>query len=109
MNTAFAIGLFVIMGPVTIALGQQPQNPSPMVEHTRAHLRLKEETSAGRREKLELGTLFVPERQKPRTVLVFFHGGTWLPEVAAARNHLAAVTVQAGAGSGVYAKLFEDP
>src|SRR5215813_8873967 len=37
---------------------QQSQNPSPMVEHTRAHPRLKEETPPGRREKLELGTLF---------------------------------------------------
>src|ERR1051326_3364161 len=30
-------------------LAQQPQNPSPMVEHTRAHPRLKEEHPGGRR------------------------------------------------------------
>ena len=94
------------------AFAQQAQNPSPMVEHTRAHRRLKEETPPGRREKLDLGTLFLPAALKTRTgvpVLIFFHGGTWLPEVAAARNRVAVVSIQAGAGSGTYARLFEDP
>jgi hypothetical protein len=89
------------------AWGQQAQNPSPMVEHTRAHQRLAEEHPQGRREKLELGTLFLPAG-KPRAVLFFFHGGTWLPEVAAARNGMAVVSVQAGSGSSTYARLFED-
>ena len=89
------------------ACAQQPQNPSPMVEHTRAHPRLKEETAAGRREKLDLGTLYLPAHS--RAILFFFHGGTWLPEVAASRNKLAVVSVQAGAGSATYARLFDDP
>jgi hypothetical protein len=89
------------------AHAQQPQNPSPMVEHTRAHARLKEETAAGRREKLDLGTLFLPAHT--RAILFFFHGGTWLPEVAASRNKVAVVSVQAGEGSAVYARLFDDP
>jgi hypothetical protein len=87
---------------------QQPQNPSPMVEHTRAHPRLKERTPDGRREKLDLGTLFVPAGLRPTAVLFFFHGGTWLPEVAAAQNHIAVVAIQAGAGSGAYSRLFTD-
>ncbi len=94
------------------ARAQQPQNPSPMVEHTRAHLRLRQETPPGRREKLDLGTLFLPREAKPRDgvpILFFFHGGTWVPEVAAARNRVAVVSVQAGAGSAAYARLFEDP
>lgn len=45
---------------------QQPQNPSPMVEHARAHPRLPQEAPAGRREKLELGTLFIPARLQTR-------------------------------------------
>ena len=93
------------------ARAQQPQNPSPMVEHTRAHLRLKEQSPPGRREKLALGTLFVPSGMKAgkrAAVLFFFHGGTWLPEVAAAQNQVAVVTVQAGSGSAVYARLFDD-
>jgi hypothetical protein len=92
---------------------QTPQNPSPMVEHTRAHLRLAKETPPGQREKLELGTLFIPAKLKNRPgakLLFFFHGGDWVPEVAAARQRgLAVVTIQAGTGSGTYAQLFEKP
>lgn len=82
-----------------------------MVEHTRAHGRLPQQTAPGRREKLELGQLFVPAGWKAgrsATILFFFHGGTWLPEVAAARNGMAVVTVQGGSGSAAYARLFED-
>jgi len=94
------------------ALAQQSQNPSPMVEHSRAHSRLKEQAVAGRREKLDLGTLYLPPGMKAgkrNAILFFFHGGTWLPELAGLRNHTSVVTVQAGAGSGSYSKLFEDP
>jgi len=82
-----------------------------MVEHTRLHTRLKEETPPGRREKLGLGTLFLPAGMKTvngAPVLFFFHGGTWLPEVAAAQNKVAVVAVQAGSGSAAYTRLFED-
>jgi hypothetical protein len=91
-------------------LAQQPQNPSPMVEHTRAHTRLTEETPPGRREKLDVGTLYLPAGLPGRApLLLFFHSETWIPEVAAARNRMAAISVLAGEGSGVYTKLFEDP
>jgi hypothetical protein len=92
--------------------GQQAQNPSPMVEHTRAHRRMAQESPPGRREELELGTLFVPaglQLAGRPAILFFFHGGTWLPEVAASQNHVAVVTVQAGAGSATYTQLFNDP
>jgi len=92
-----------------VARAQQPQNPSPMVEHTRAHTRLSEGTAAGRRERLDLGTLFLPAHSHSRAILFFFHGGTWLPEVAASRNKVAVVSVQAGEGSAIYAHLFDDP
>lgn len=90
----------------------RPQNPSPMVEHTRAHPRLKEERPAGRRETLSLGTLFIPERLQDRKQLplfLHFHGGTWLPEVAAARDgRFASIAVQLGSGSAAYGKPFLD-
>ena len=94
------------------ALGQQAQNPSPMVEHTRTHPRLKEQSPPGRREKLTLGTLFLGAGLKTANgipILFFFHGGTWLPEVAAAQIKVAVVTVQAGSGSATYARLFDEP
>src|SRR5438045_1688643 len=101
--------LFTCAVVLSSALGQQPQNPSPMVEHSRAHRRLLEQSPPGRREKLDLGTLFLPaglRLTRHPAILFFFHGGAWLPEVAAARNHIAVVSVQAGAGSAVYAQLF---
>jgi len=89
------------------------QNPSPMVEHTRAHTRLKEEPPEGRRVKLSVGRLFVPkvlEGAERVPLLVHFHGGPWLAEVAAARHGKAAViAVQLGSGSGVYGRAFADP
>jgi hypothetical protein len=83
-----------------------------MVEHTRAHPRLKQGTPPGRREKLELGTLFLPAKLKlkPTTPLfIHFHGGTWLPEVAADQiGKTAVISVQLGSGSSVYARPFGD-
>lgn len=90
-----------------------PQDPSPMVEHTRAHPRLTRQLPAGDHYPLPLGTLFIPQRlrhNQPATLLFFFHGGDWLPELAASRQRqMAVVTVQAGAGSGSYVRLFQDP
>jgi hypothetical protein len=89
------------------------QNPSPMVEHTRTHPRLTKVSPPGDRYPLPLGTLFVPQglhRNRPATILFFFHGGDWLPELAASRQRkMAVVLVQAGAGSGSYVQLFKDP
>jgi len=79
-----------------------------MVEHTRAHPRLPQETPVGRREKLELGTLFIPAGQKPHALFFFFHGAPWVAEVAAETNRVAVVTEQAGSGSATYARLFAD-
>jgi hypothetical protein len=96
---------------VTPAVAQEQQR-SPLVEHTRSHPRLKAETPPGARFKLRTGTLFLPEKVKRADGLplfVHFHGGTWLPEVAAARVGAAVVTVQLGAGSSAYARPFADP
>jgi hypothetical protein len=89
---------------------QQPQNPSPMVEHTRAHARLKEQIPPGRRTTLDIGTLYLPPGLGDHPVLlVFFHGEPWIAEVAAARNRMAVFSVAGGTGSSTYSKLFEDP
>lgn len=104
--------LLIVLTTGPSAYSQASQNPSPMVEHTRAHPRLKQESPDGRREKLELGTLFIPAslRLKSSTPLfIHFHGGTWLPEVAAAKaGNKAVISIQIGAGSGAYAKPFSD-
>ena len=95
---------------IATGLAQQPQNPSPMVEHTRAHTRLPEETPPGKREKLDVGTLYLPPGlgSKPE-LLLFFHGEPWVAEVAGARDRVAVISALVGNGSGVYSRLFEDP
>ena len=100
----------------SIALAADPppksnQNPSPMVEHTRAHERLKEERPPGKRIALKIGNLFLPEKLPEGAVPLFihFHGGTWLPEVAAAKISAAVISVQLGSGSSAYGKPFADP
>ena len=103
--------IFILLLAMPV-FAQQSQNPSPMVEHTRAHPRLKQETPPGRREKLELGTLFLPDKLKlksPAPLFLHFHGGTWLPEVAAAKvGNTAVISIQNGAGSSAYARPFND-
>lgn len=94
------------------ALAQSPQNPSPMVEHTRPHAKPDAPPPSGVRETLSPGvTLFIPQSlaaHKSAPLLIFFHGGAAAPERAAAENHVAVISVQAGSGSGTYAKAFPD-
>lgn len=107
--------LTIILWAMTGAAPQQSQNPSPMVEHTRAHPRLKQSAPPGRRETLEVGTLFIPEKLEkrkgaPLPLVVHFHGAPWLSETAAAGNgRFAVIAIQLGAGSSVYARPLKDP
>ncbi|HEX6135201.1 MAG TPA: hypothetical protein VFZ24_14630 [Longimicrobiales bacterium] len=94
------------------------QNPSPMVEHTRAHERMAEtDTVRGRRHLID-GVLsspvrvFVPEdAPEPAPLLIHFHGAAFVPERAAAESDrkYIAVTVHLGAGSSAYQRPFADP
>jgi hypothetical protein len=63
------------------------------------------------RDDLFIGTLFIPEAMQGQTtlpLLVHFHGPTWLPQLAAAKeNRGAVISVQLGSGSSTYAKPFE--
>src|SRR5438874_4457744 len=98
----------VWVAPILLT-AQMPQNPSPMAEHTRPHPRLTQLTPVGILHQLEIGTLYIPPKlNSKRALLVFFHGGKWLPEVAGAKYRIAVISVQAGAGSGTYARAFAD-
>ena len=80
-----------------------------MVEHTREHPRLTESQPPGRRETLTIGTLFIPEKlasKKHVPLFVHFHGARWLPEIAAARNNRAVISVEGATGSTAYARMF---
>ncbi len=100
------------------SLKPRAQNPSPMVEHTRAHERIAPREQAGI--KFELVQLFpkpieviVPRKsQNARTLdlLLHFHGAGFITQEAVERyrSALAAVTINLGAGSSVYGRPFED-
>jgi hypothetical protein len=119
------IGAVVVMGRPPLAAAQaQPrpaasQNPSPMVEETRAHERLAPRELGGTIRSFvgPAGTpveLFVPDQARTRDVvelIVHFHGAAWLPEQAVARfrSYSVAAVVNLGAGSGAYHRAFADP
>jgi hypothetical protein len=75
-------------------------------------IRLKQQSPPGRREKLSMGTMFIPKQvasKDPLPVFVHFHGDGWIAETAAARSgKLAVISVQLGSGSAVYGKPFTD-
>ena len=116
-----AIALLI---PLTAAIGQtQPpaaQNPSPMVERTRAHARLVAETPTPGAHRTFDGPLakpielFVPEKARAASSLhlvIHFHGAAFVAEQAVATlgdNHASAV-VNLGAGGGVYDRTLSAP
>jgi hypothetical protein len=115
MTIVWASAIFAAVQAAFSQPGAAPpprtQNPSPMVEYTRAHPRLKQESPPGQRLTLRVGTLFLPERlpKDAAPLLVHQHGAPWIAELAAARAGVACVTLQLGAGSATYARPFADP
>src|SRR5688500_5300754 len=96
-----------------------PQNPSPMVENTRAHGRIPQRDPPGTRRTFT-GPLdkpvqvFAPlgaERERSLRLVIHFHGAAFIPEVAAARlgKQYITATVNLAPGSGVYDRTISDP
>lgn len=95
------------------------QNPSPMVEETRAHERLARREPGGVVRSFvgpagSLVELVVPNGVRTRDAIqlvVHFHGAAWLPEqaVAGLGDQSVPAVVNLGAGSGVYQRAFAEP
>lgn len=94
------------------------QNPSPMVEHTRAHARIAETELPGEIRSLDVGLgravrLFVPDGTTldRARLLVHFHGAAFIPEYAVSTVGASYVvaTVHIAPGSSGYERAFEDP
>lgn len=95
------------------------QNPSPMLETTRAHVRLAPRALVGTTRSFpgpadQPVALWVPDRVRSRDafdVVMHFHGASWLPQqaVAALGSRAVAVVLNLGAGSGIYDRSFADP
>ena len=92
------------------------QNPSPMVEETRAHQRLVQKPLPGTTRSFtgpagKLVDVYVPERTSDAfNLVVHFHGTAWLPEQAVAElgDRSVAAVVNLGVGSGAYDRAFAD-
>ncbi|MFL5573376.1 MAG: hypothetical protein ACJ78R_07680 [Gemmatimonadaceae bacterium] len=117
--------LIAVVMPFFAATGQVAappaagQNPSPMVEQTRAHERLAPKPLGGAVRSFagpadKPVEVFVPDGV-PTTegvdLIVHFHGAAWLPEQAGVRDARRAVVavVNLGTGSGTYDRTFTDP
>jgi len=117
------IAVLMIAAAVVRAGAQNPppaaQNPSPMVEETRAHERLSPRDIGGTRRTFtgpqgKPVEVWVPDgvaANQPVDLVVHFLGAAWLPEYAASRlpTKTVAAVVNLGAGSGIYDRSFSDP
>src|SRR5690606_29272534 len=118
--TVAAFGaLFAAAASPAAAQQPMPQNPSPMVENTRAHERLTQRPLEGAVRTFAgpdgqpvepLGPPNVP-RTTPFDLVVHFHGPSWLVHQAVADLDAGMVSaaVHLGAGSAVYDRAFSDP
>jgi hypothetical protein len=121
---AIALAVAVALLPrIGAAQGVNPppaaQNPSPMVETTRAHERLTEGWPATGTRSSFVGPLgkAVALWIAPRThcadvtLIVHFLGAPWLPMRAASAlgDNMMVAVVNVGAGSGIYDRTFSDP
>ncbi|HEU4521461.1 MAG TPA: hypothetical protein VFT12_05635 [Thermoanaerobaculia bacterium] len=95
------------------------QNPSPMVDSTRAHERLERRATAGRVFTIDdvlpkpVEVLVTPAAANAghADLVIHFHGSSWLPFQAAEATGrpLVIAAINLGAGSRRYSMPFEDP
>jgi len=106
------------------ASGQVPvppaaQNPSPMVEHTRAHERIEPRDLAGIKRSfngpldkpVEVFVAAAAQKASALDLVIHFHGGAFIPEYAVSTlgGSYAVAVVNLAPGSGVYDRTFRDP
>jgi len=90
------------------------QNPSPMVDFTRAHERLQKRTIEGNQFAVGKTEVLITPRAAAAgegDLLIHFHGSAWLPFQAALSTErpLVVAAVNVGQGGGIYDKTFSDP
>jgi hypothetical protein len=95
------------------------QNPSPMVETTRAHQRLTQREIPGVAKSFPGPDgkgidLFIPDAARRATevnLVIHFLGLAWIPELAVSRlgKNTDVAVLNLGAGSGVYDRAFSNP
>jgi hypothetical protein len=114
---------FVALALSTVIGAQTPppaaQNPSPMVETTRAHGRLTPRDNPGIVRTFagpdgKPVELFIPaaaSRASDVNLVIHFLGAAWIPELAVAQlgGNVVVAVLNLGAGSGVYDRAFSNP
>lgn len=95
------------------------QNPSPMVENTRAHERITQKDFKGLNYSVEhllprVIDVYIPENKLNKSIfdlLFHFHGSSIPAKYSAEKSagNLIAVSVNLGSGSSTYYKAFGDP
>jgi hypothetical protein len=95
------------------------QNPSPMIEATRAHERLTQRTLGGisrtfagpAGKPVELWIADETRTRNAYDLVLHFHGAAWLPQQAVASLNQPTVTavLNLGSGSGAYDRAFANP
>lgn len=118
LAAAFAVAATALHAGCASAPGPAAQNPSPMVEHARAHERLDTVPPAGDRFMIagvvaRPITVFVPasaDSAADLVLVVHFNGAAYVGMHAAAaqRESIVLAAVHLGAGSGVYERAFAD-
>lgn len=119
MRVIHCLFLAVLAASALEAQTPATQNPSPMVEHSRAHARVEPVELAGLRRTFE-GPLskpvevFVPAAAQSANALhlvLFFHGAPFIPEFAVSKlgNDHVVAALSLGAGSGAYDRAFSEP
>lgn len=121
MRLAHALLLTVLVASPAASQTPPPaaQNPSPMVEHSRAHARVEPVELPGVRRTFDGPAskpveVFVPAAARSANTLhlvLFFHGAPFIPELAVSKlgNDHAVAVLTLGAGSGVYDRAFSEP
>lgn len=123
MATGVAAALWAGAAAAQVTPPPAAQNPSPMVELTRAHERLTPRELGGRAASIpgpagKPVEVWIPDGMGAGgggagafDLVVHFHGAAWLPQqaVAALGGGAVAAVVNLGAGSGAYGRGFADP
>jgi hypothetical protein len=119
----FAAAALALTALPSFVLAQTPppaaQNPSPMVENSRAHERLVQRELGGTLRSFKGPgdkpvEVYVPSGIGSRyefDLVIHFHGAAWVANqaVASLDNRTVAATLNLGTGSGVYHRSFTDP
>jgi hypothetical protein len=112
----FIVLFFIFISNISFAQKQKSQNPSPMVESTRKHERIKNKDYPG--EKFSLDDIlskpvqiYIPESTKKYenlNLLIHFHGMAHVPIFAVnqVNDNFVTAVVNLGSGSSVYEKEF---